>query len=67
MVCVVGSVFMEARQGPVIVRLFIVAGLLWLGILLGLGSLDPLTRRDYYLQDGTMIPGPAKPSATPPL
>jgi cytochrome c oxidase subunit IV len=66
MVCVVGSVFMEARQGPVIVRLFIVAGLLWLGILLGLGSLDPLTRRDYYLQNGTTIPGPAKPSATPP-
>lgn len=50
MACVVGSVFMEARQGPVIVRLFIVAGLLWLAILLGLGSLDPLTRRDYHVQ-----------------
>lgn len=65
MVCVVGSVFMEARQGSVIVRLFIVAGLLWLAILLGLGSLDALTRKDYYSHDGTAISGPAKHSATP--
>jgi hypothetical protein len=32
------------------VRLFAAAGLLWLTILLGLGSLDPLTRTDYPVQ-----------------
>lgn len=63
MVYVVASVFMEVRQGPAVVRLFVVAGLLWLAILLGLGSLDALTRRDFYVQDGTAIPGPAIPSA----
>jgi hypothetical protein len=59
MAYVVCSVFMEARQGPAIVRLFIVAGLLWLAILLGLGSLDPLTRKDYYVRTGAAVRGPA--------
>ncbi len=45
-----GIVFMEVRKGPAIVRLFAVASLLWLTILLGLGSLDPLTRVMYYVQ-----------------
>lgn len=62
MVCIVGTVFMEIRQGPPIVRLFAIAGLLWLAILLGLGSLDPLTRRDYFVQDLTAIPGSDSPS-----
>ena len=30
-------------------RLFFAAGLLWLCILLGLGSLDPMTRINYYV------------------
>jgi caa(3)-type oxidase subunit IV len=51
MVGVVGTVFMEVRRGPEIVRLFAVAALLWLTILLGLGSLDPMTRTVYYVQD----------------
>jgi hypothetical protein len=50
MVYVVGTVFMEVRRGPGIVRLFAAASLLWLSILLGLGSLDPLTRAMYYVQ-----------------
>lgn len=50
MVGIVGAVFMEVGQGPAIVRLFAVAGLLWLLILLGLGSLDPMTRTDYNAQ-----------------
>lgn len=50
MVGIVGSVFMEIGRGPAIVRLFAVAGLLWLTILLGLGSLDPMTRIDYPVQ-----------------
>ncbi|MGH6838322.1 MAG: cytochrome C oxidase subunit IV family protein [Methylocella sp.] len=54
MIGVVGAIFMEVGRGPEIVRLFAAAGLLWLCILLGLGSLDPLTRIVYLVQ--TAIP-----------
>jgi cytochrome c oxidase subunit 4 len=47
MVGIVAMVFMQVGRGPVIVRLFAAAGVLWLVILLALGSLDPLTRIDY--------------------
>jgi cytochrome c oxidase subunit 4 len=50
MVAAVGIVFMQVTRGPTVVRLFAVAGLLWLSILLGLGSLDPMTRTDYLVQ-----------------
>jgi hypothetical protein len=50
MVGVVGTIFMEVGRGPEIVRLFAVAALLWLSMLLGLGSLDPMTRIDYQVQ-----------------
>jgi cytochrome c oxidase subunit IV len=50
MVGVVGTTFMEVGRGPEIVRLFAIAALLWLSILLGLGSLDPMTRIDYPVQ-----------------
>jgi cytochrome c oxidase subunit IV len=50
MVGVVGTIFMEVGRGPEIVRLFAVASLLWLSILLGLGSLDPMTRIVYSVQ-----------------
>ncbi len=50
MVGVVGTIFMEVGRGPEIIRLFAVAALLWLSILLGLGSLDPLTRIEYQVQ-----------------
>jgi hypothetical protein len=49
MVACVGWFYMEAGRGPEIVRLFVAASLLWLAILLGLGSLDPLTRDMYYV------------------
>lgn len=49
MVGVVGTVFMEIGRGPEIIRLFAAAGLLWLSILLGLGSLDPMTRIVYHV------------------
>ena len=52
MVAAVATLFMQIGRGPMIVRLFAVAGLLWLTILLGLGSLDPLTRTDYHVQAG---------------
>jgi len=38
---------MQVGRGPIIVRLFAAAGILWLLILLALGSLDPLTRVVY--------------------
>lgn len=50
MVATVGTLFMHIGRGITIVRLFAAAGLLWLAILLGLGSLDPLTRVDYHVQ-----------------
>jgi caa(3)-type oxidase subunit IV len=50
MVGVVGTTFMEVGRGPEIIRLFAVAALLWLSILLGLGSLDPMTRIEYQVQ-----------------
>lgn len=50
MAAVVGTIFMEVGRGPEIVRLFAVAALLWLSMLLGLGSLDPMTRIDYPVQ-----------------
>jgi len=44
--------FMEVEQGPSPIRLFAVAGFVWLIILLALGSLDPLTRFTYYNEPG---------------
>ena len=50
MLAVVSVAFMEVRRGPETIRLCAAAGLLWLCILLGLGSLDPMTRVNYYVQ-----------------
>jgi cytochrome c oxidase subunit 4 len=47
MVGVVAIGFMDVRRGPALVRAFAVAGVLWLLVLLGLGSADPLTRNAY--------------------
>jgi cytochrome c oxidase subunit IV len=44
MVAGVAAMFMQIGRGPALVRIFAAAGLLWLSILLGLGSVDPLTR-----------------------
>ncbi len=49
MIAVVSVGFMEVGRGPEAIRLFFAAGLLWLCILLGLGSLDPMTRINYYV------------------
>jgi cytochrome c oxidase subunit 4 len=50
MLAVIAGLFMQIGRGLTIVRLFAAAGLLWLMILLGLGSLDPLTRTDYPIK-----------------
>ena len=53
MVMVVATMFMQVGRGPAIVRLFAVAAMVWLSILLGMGSLDPMTRIDYPVQDAS--------------
>jgi cytochrome c oxidase subunit IV len=50
MLALIVGLFMQVGRGPTIVRLFAAAGLLWLMILLALGSLDPLTRTNYPVQ-----------------
>lgn len=47
MVALVATMFMEVRKGPVIVRAFAVAAVFWLFVLLALGSVDPLTRKEH--------------------
>ena len=49
MVAVVAIRFMEVGKGPAIVRGFAVAAIFWLIVLLGLGSMDPLTRTDHLV------------------
>ena len=39
--------FMRVRSGTALMHIFGVAGLVWLIVLLSLGSLDPATRTDY--------------------
>ena len=47
MALLIAIFFMRVRTGPGIVRGFALAGLVWLTILLGLGTMDPLTRTVY--------------------
>ncbi|HEY7552067.1 MAG TPA: hypothetical protein VH913_21395 [Hyphomicrobiaceae bacterium] len=47
MAALVAFRFMEIAAAPPAAHLFAVAALLWLAILLGLGTVDPLTRTDY--------------------
>ncbi len=65
MTAIVAAAFMEIGQAPVIARGFAAAGLVWLVVLLGLGSMDRLTRTDHAV---TANPGAASgqtPSETP--
>jgi caa(3)-type oxidase subunit IV len=55
MVALVGLQFMRVRDGITLVRCFALAGLLWLTLLLGLGTMDPMTRATYVVQ-GTEVP-----------
>jgi hypothetical protein len=52
MVVILAIGFMEVRRGTVLVRAFALAGLFWLLVLLGLGSADPLTRKEYPVPPG---------------
>jgi cytochrome c oxidase subunit IV len=51
MIAAVAVGFMEVRRGSVLVRAFAVAAVLWLLVLLALGTVDPLTRTDYPVVD----------------
>lgn len=47
MVALVGLIFMRVRRSIAPARGFVLAGLVWLLLLLGLGTMDPLTRAVY--------------------
>jgi cytochrome c oxidase subunit IV len=47
MALVVAFVFMRLRDAPALSRIFALAGVFWLILLLGLTSLDTFTRSDY--------------------
>jgi hypothetical protein len=47
MMAIVGLMFMRVQHGIAPARGFALAGLLWLLLLLGLGTMDPLTRAIY--------------------
>ncbi len=47
MVALVGLTFMRVQHSIAPARGFALAGLLWLLLLLGLGTMDPLTRTVY--------------------
>jgi len=51
MVVIVALAFMDLRQGPTVVYLFVAGGLVGLLILLGLGTMDPLTRTMHYVPE----------------
>lgn len=50
MVGVIGLFFMHVGRGPTIVRGFAVVAVFWMIVLIGLGSMDPLTRIQYFTQ-----------------
>jgi hypothetical protein len=49
MLGVVAFVFMHVSRGPIIVRGFAVMAVFWMIVLIGLGSMDPLTRAQYFV------------------
>ena len=48
MVALVAFFFMHVDRGPVVVRGFAVMAVFWMIVLIGLGSMDPLTREQYF-------------------
>jgi cytochrome c oxidase subunit IV len=47
MACAVAMFFMHLRRSSPLSRIFVAAGVFWLLVLLGLGTIDPLTRTNY--------------------
>lgn len=48
MVLVLAVFFMHLGHGPTIIRGFAVVAIFWMIVLIGLGSMDPLTRIQYF-------------------
>lgn len=48
MVLVLAVYFMHLGHGPILVRGFAVVAVFWMIVLIGLGSMDPLTRVQYF-------------------
>ena len=48
MVVILAVFFMHVGDGPTIVRGFAVVAIFWMIVLIGLGSMDPLTRAQYF-------------------
>lgn len=46
MVIIVSMTFMRLASAPGVASAFALAGVFWLAVLMGLGSLDPVTRHD---------------------
>jgi hypothetical protein len=46
MVIIVSMTFMRLARAPDVASAFALAGVFWLAVLMGLGSLDPATRHD---------------------
>jgi hypothetical protein len=53
MVALVALLFMHVGRGPIVVRGFAVVAIFWMIVLIGLGSMDPLTRAQYFTSTGT--------------
>ena len=47
MIALVATVFMHVTKASAIARIFALAGVFWMVVLLGLGSVDFFARRDY--------------------
>lgn len=47
MVLLVGLFFMRVRESGGLAKFFAIAAIFWLLVLLGMGSIDPMTRTDY--------------------
>jgi cytochrome c oxidase subunit 4 len=64
MAALVAAGFMRLGRAAPLSRVFAIAGLFWLLVLLGLGSMDPLTRTDYLLRQDAAPAGtvPALPA-----
>ena len=48
MVALVAFFFMHVGRGPILIRGFAVMAIFWMIVLIGLGSMDPLTRAQYF-------------------
>ncbi len=47
--------FMDVGEGPVLIRVFAYAAVFWLVVILGLGSMDALTRVDHPVAARTPV------------